>query len=131
VQSVAAIEAVLRAERALATTIRVTNGDFDLAEEAVAGGVRRGDRAAARRGRAGLGPSDQRNAGSFRSLAALVRGVAHLDLHGSREPAFGAARRKREVSTIMRRVQRGCRSGTCVTLQITGACTGGYRWTDP
>jgi RNA polymerase sigma-70 factor (ECF subfamily) len=37
VQSVAAIEAVFRAERArvLATTIRVTNGDFDLAEEAV------------------------------------------------------------------------------------------------
>jgi RNA polymerase sigma-70 factor (ECF subfamily) len=37
VQPVAAIEAVFRAERArvLATTIRVTNGDFDLAEEAV------------------------------------------------------------------------------------------------
>ncbi len=35
--SVAAIEAVFRAERArvLATTIRVTNGDFDLAEESV------------------------------------------------------------------------------------------------
>jgi RNA polymerase sigma-70 factor (ECF subfamily) len=37
VQSAAAIEAVFRAERArvLATTIRVTHGDFDLAEEAV------------------------------------------------------------------------------------------------
>jgi RNA polymerase sigma-70 factor (ECF subfamily) len=37
VQAVAAIEAVFRAERArvLATTIRVTNGDFDLAEEVV------------------------------------------------------------------------------------------------
>jgi RNA polymerase sigma-70 factor, ECF subfamily len=37
VQSAAAIEAVFRGERArvLATTIRVTNGDFDLAEEAV------------------------------------------------------------------------------------------------
>src|SRR6185503_206877 len=37
VQSVAAIEQVFRAERArvLATTIRVCNGDFDLAEEAV------------------------------------------------------------------------------------------------
>jgi RNA polymerase sigma-70 factor (ECF subfamily) len=37
VQSAAAIEAVFRRERArvLATTIRVTNGDFDLAEEAV------------------------------------------------------------------------------------------------
>jgi RNA polymerase sigma-70 factor, ECF subfamily len=37
VQSAAAIEAVFRHERArvLATTIRVTNGDFDLAEEAV------------------------------------------------------------------------------------------------
>jgi RNA polymerase sigma-70 factor (ECF subfamily) len=37
VQGVAAIEAVFRAERArvLATTIRVTNGDFDLAEEVV------------------------------------------------------------------------------------------------
>jgi RNA polymerase sigma-70 factor, ECF subfamily len=36
-QTVAAIEAVFRAERArvLATTIRVTNGDFDLAEEMV------------------------------------------------------------------------------------------------
>ena len=36
-QSAAAIEAVFRVERArvLATTIRVTNGDFDLAEEAV------------------------------------------------------------------------------------------------
>lgn len=36
-QSAAAIEAVFRAERArvLATTIRVTNGDFDLAEEMV------------------------------------------------------------------------------------------------
>ena len=36
-QSAAAIEAVFRAERArvLATTIRVTHGDFDLAEEAV------------------------------------------------------------------------------------------------
>jgi RNA polymerase sigma-70 factor (ECF subfamily) len=36
-QSVAAIEGVFRAERArvLATTIRVTNGDFDLAEEVV------------------------------------------------------------------------------------------------
>src|SRR3954471_1504311 len=36
-QTVAAIEAVFRAERArvLATTIRVTNGDFDLAEEVV------------------------------------------------------------------------------------------------
>src|SRR3954453_15784735 len=36
-QSAAAIEAVFRRERArvLATTIRVTNGDFDLAEEAV------------------------------------------------------------------------------------------------
>ena len=36
-QGVAAIEQVFRAERArvLATTIRVTNGDFDLAEEAV------------------------------------------------------------------------------------------------
>src|SRR5215813_9123558 len=36
-QSAAAIEAVFRGERArvLATTIRVTNGDFDLAEEAV------------------------------------------------------------------------------------------------
>ncbi|HEV7559567.1 MAG TPA: RNA polymerase sigma factor [Kofleriaceae bacterium] len=36
-QSVAAIESVFRAERArvLATTIRVTHGDFDLAEEAV------------------------------------------------------------------------------------------------
>jgi RNA polymerase sigma-70 factor (ECF subfamily) len=36
-QSVAAIEAVFRVERArvLATTIRVTNGDFDLAEEMV------------------------------------------------------------------------------------------------
>ena len=36
-QAVAAIEAVFRAERArvLATTIRVTHGDFDLAEEAV------------------------------------------------------------------------------------------------
>ena len=36
-QSVAAIESVFRAERArvLATTIRVTNGDFDLAEEVV------------------------------------------------------------------------------------------------
>jgi RNA polymerase sigma-70 factor (ECF subfamily) len=37
VQGVAAIEAVFRGERArvLATTIRVTNGDFDLAEDAV------------------------------------------------------------------------------------------------
>jgi RNA polymerase sigma-70 factor, ECF subfamily len=37
VQGAAAIEAVFRGERArvLATTIRVTNGDFDLAEEAV------------------------------------------------------------------------------------------------
>jgi RNA polymerase sigma-70 factor (ECF subfamily) len=37
VQSAAAIEAVFRSERArvLATTIRVTHGDFDLAEEAV------------------------------------------------------------------------------------------------
>jgi RNA polymerase sigma-70 factor (ECF subfamily) len=37
VQSAAAIEAVFRGERArvLATTIRVTNGDFDLAEEVV------------------------------------------------------------------------------------------------
>jgi RNA polymerase sigma-70 factor, ECF subfamily len=37
VQSAAAIEAVFRGERArvLATTIRVTNGDFELAEEAV------------------------------------------------------------------------------------------------
>jgi RNA polymerase sigma-70 factor (ECF subfamily) len=37
VQSVAAIEGIFRVERArvLATTIRVTNGDFDLAEEAV------------------------------------------------------------------------------------------------
>src|SRR4029079_5925466 len=37
VQSAAAIEAVFRAERArvLATTIRATHGDFDLAEEAV------------------------------------------------------------------------------------------------
>src|SRR5215813_10744060 len=36
-QSAAAIEAVFRGERArvLATTIRVANGDFDLAEEAV------------------------------------------------------------------------------------------------
>src|SRR5215468_8961815 len=36
-QSAAAIEAVFRRERArvLATTIRVTHGDFDLAEEAV------------------------------------------------------------------------------------------------
>src|SRR3954467_11300702 len=36
-RSAAAIEAVFRAERArvLATTIRVTHGDFDLAEEAV------------------------------------------------------------------------------------------------